>query len=79
MNEIKISGNIHNIMATDVHSITFAIGQGDSAPLCAIEGTKAAVLYSLLIDGDLLNVTGIMADRNGVPYIQVNALNVVLR
>ncbi len=77
MNEIKISGSIHNIRAMGSKDISFEIGQEDGAPLCVIDGTKAAVFYSLLMEGDPVSVTGIMAERDGTPYVKVTGLDVL--
>lgn len=77
MNEITISGNIRNIRAAGGSGVSFEISREDGAPLCVMEGTKAAVFYSLLMEGDPVSVTGSMAERDGTPYVKVTGLDVL--
>lgn len=75
MNEIKVSGSIHNIRATGSKDISFEIGQEDGGLMYVIENTKAAVLYSLLMEGDSVNVTGIMTECGEMLFVRVTGLD----
>lgn len=77
MNEIKVSGNIRNLRAAECNGVSFEISREDGAPLCVIDGIKAAVFYSLLMEGDPVSVTGSMAERGGTSYVKVTGLDVL--
>ena len=76
MKEIRITGSIRNIKATDSDGISFECGQED-APVCVVDGVKAAVLHSLLMEGDPATVTGTLTERDGTPYVKVTGLNIL--
>lgn len=74
MEEIKATGNIRNIQAAD-GGISFECGP-EGTPAFVVDGVKAAVLHSLLMEGDPVTVTGIPAERSGVPCVKVTGLDV---
>lgn len=76
MKEVMITGSIRGIQA-DSTGISFYCVQDDGGTLYVIEGVKAAVFHSLMMEGDPVSVTGIIRERNGTPYVQAIGLGIL--
>lgn len=77
MAQIKISGVIQNIAASDTENIVFDIKTEKVTMPCLIKGMKSSVFYNYLIEGDCVMISGELIMHNNVACVEVMGLEKV--